>query len=76
MKKKFEIDFIFSSFYELIFQLDTEKKRKSYSQLVRENNQYKIEEHKRIQNNGGQQRNRANALPMPKHRRVGFIHYY
>jgi hypothetical protein len=57
-------------------QLDTEKKRKSYSKIVREVNQYKVEEHKRIQNNGGQQRNRTNVVPLPKHRRVRFIHYY
>jgi hypothetical protein len=46
-------------------------KRKSYSKIVRETNQYKIEEQKRLQNNGGQQRNRITAaLPLPKHRRV------
>jgi len=59
-----------------LLQLDTEKKRKSYSKVVREVNQYKVEEHKRIQNNGGQQRNRTNVVPLPKHRRVGFINYY
>ncbi|CAF3173883.1 unnamed protein product [Rotaria sp. Silwood2] len=49
-------------------KLQTERKRKTYSKLVRAANQYKVEEQKRIQNNGGQQRNRAYVASMPRHR--------
>ncbi|CAF4721427.1 unnamed protein product [Rotaria sp. Silwood1] len=51
-------------------KLQTERKRKTYSKLVRAANQYKVEEQKRIQNNGGQQRNRAYIAPMPRHRQI------
>ncbi|CAF1208993.1 unnamed protein product [Adineta steineri] len=44
-------------------KLDTEKKRKSYSKQVQEINHKKIEEQKRIRNNGGSPQARAYAPP-------------
>lgn len=47
-------------------RVEAEKKRRIYAQQVRENNQYKIEEHKRMQNNNGQPRNRTQILQQGK----------
>jgi hypothetical protein len=46
----------------------SEKRKQSYSKAVRETNQFKIEEQKRVQNNQGQQKNRA--VIIPKYQRV------
>ena len=48
--------------------MDTEKKRRTYSKVVREQNHYKIEEQKRVQNYHGQQK--SHPAPIPKYRRV------
>ncbi|CAF0764420.1 unnamed protein product [Rotaria sordida] len=47
---------------------DTEHRRKTYSKVVHDTNQYKIEEQKRIQNQQGPKKNRP--APVPKHQRA------
>ncbi|CAM2714984.1 unnamed protein product [Rotaria socialis] len=44
-------------------KLETEQKRKMYSKVVNQVNQYKIEEQRRAQNNGGQHRSPGYAAP-------------
>jgi ribosomal 50S subunit-associated protein YjgA (DUF615 family) len=78
MKKRFEL-IVFAFIihrHEFIFKLDAENKRKSYSKLVREINQHKLEEQKRIQNNSGQERTRTYVAPTLRRRRVEFINFY
>lgn len=54
--------------YHAYVDKDSEKKRRSYSKAVREQNHYKIEEQKRYQHYSGQPKN--HQAPMPKSRRA------
>ncbi|CAF0926124.1 unnamed protein product [Rotaria sordida] len=60
----------FNNYDHLAYEqkLQTENKRKTYSKIVRTTNQYKVEEQKRIQNNGGQQRHGVYVSPMLRRR--------
>ncbi|CAF0780852.1 unnamed protein product [Rotaria sordida] len=49
-------------------KIDTEHRRKTYSKVVHDTNQYKIEEQKRIQNQQEPKKNRP--APVPKHQRA------
>lgn len=72
MKKKYIFIYKRKLFYILLFlQLETEQKRKTYAKFVHVNNQYKIEEQKRAQNNGGLQR--VPRYAAPKQRPIKYV---